>query len=148
MSNNPNATKRQMDVSWDDWDGSSAAPEDPRSQPVGINPHHGGEHVTKSQLQAEGEKIIAGAHTGSGRQPTNEELFGHLVKPKEDLEKMESDWDNFFNNIHEEAQKPVDETVKKHLPPALQEEAWESGKSFNDIIGEEEARKRGKHVGR
>ena len=145
--NNPNASQREMEVDWSDWNGSSAQPEDPLSQPVGINPHHGGEHVTKEDLRKEGEKIIAGAKMGPGRQPTNEELFGHLVRPKEDLEKMEDDWNNFFNNGFEEVKKPVDERVREQLPPQL-DEAWESGKSFNDIIGEEEARKRGKYVGR
>ena len=146
MSNDPNASKREMDVDWGDWNGSSAAPEDPQSQPVERDCHKGGENITKEDLRKDGEKIIAGARTGSGRQPTNDELFGHLVRPAEDLEKMEADWNNFFSKNFEEVQKPVDETVKAQLPPQLQEEAWESGKSFNDIIGEEAARERGKKV--
>lgn len=145
--NDPNASKRQMEVDWSDWSGSSAAPEAAQSAPVERDCHKGGEHITKEDLRKDGEKIIAGARTGSGRQPTNDELFGHLVKPADDLEKMEKDWDNFFNDSMEEARKPVDEIVKSQLPQQL-EEAWESGKSFNDIIGEEEARKRGKFVGR
>ena len=64
---------------------------------------------------------------------------------------MEKDWENFFDNVSaaaKEACDNTDENVKKTLPPELQEEAWESGKSFNDIIGEEEAHERGKYVGR
>lgn len=146
-TNDPNATKRELEVDWSDWNGSSAAPEAAQSRPVERDCHKGGEHITKEDLRKDGEKIIAGAHTGGGRQPTNEELFGHLAKPAEDLAKMEADWNNFFNDSLSEVQKPVDEIVKSQLPPQL-EEAWESGKSFNDMIGEEEARKRGKFVGR
>ena len=144
--NDPNASKRQMDVDWSDWNGSSVAPEDPLSQPVERDCHKGGESITKEDLRKDGEKIIAGAIRGPGRQPTNQELFGHLVKPIEDLEKMEADWNNFLNTSINDARKPVDDIVKSQLPPQL-EEAWTSGKSFNDIIGEEEARKRGKYVG-
>jgi len=150
--NNPNASQRQQEVDWSDWNGSSVQPEDFKSQPVGINPHHGGQHVTKEDLRKDGEKIIAGAKaitaaTKGIRQPTDEELFGHLVRPKQELEQMEKDWNNFFNDTLQEARKPIDEKIKKQLPVKL-EEAWESGRSFNDIIGEEEARKRGQYVGK
>lgn len=148
MSNNPNASKREQEVDWSDWNGSSAAPEAAQSQHVETNCHKGGEHITKEDLRKDGEKIIAGAKMGDGRQPTDQELFGHLVQEEGALEEMEKNWDNFFNNTLGDMQKPVDEIVKAQLPPELQDEAWESGKSFNDIIGEEEARKRGKYVGR
>jgi hypothetical protein len=148
MINDPNATKRQTEVDWSDWNGSSVAPEDELSQPVERDCHKGGEHITKEDLRKDGEKIIAGARMGDGRQPTNEELFGHLVRPKEDLEKMEDDWNNFFNNSLEGARKPVDDVVKAQLPPQLQEEAWPSGTSFNDMLDEEEVKNRGKFVGR
>ena len=144
--NNPNATQRQMDVDWSDWNGSSAAPEAPQSAPVERDCHKGGEHITKEDLRKDGEKIIAGAFTGAGRQPTNEELFAHLVRPAEDLEKMEKDWENFFNQSFEEVQKPVDDIVKSQLPPELQKE-WTGG-SYNDLLSEEEVEERGKYVGR
>lgn len=147
MKNNPNASKRECDISWDDWNGKSIQPEALQSMPVGINPHHGGEHVTKAELRAEGEKIIEGAKRAGFKQATNEELFGHLIKSKEEINKMEKDWENFFNDTMQEARKNVDNRVKRVLPPELQEQEWHGG-SYNDMLSEEEVKERDKYVGK
>jgi len=153
MANNPNATKREMEVSWDDWNGKVEKLEHHLSRPVERDCHKGGENVTKEDLRKEGEKIIEGARaitekTKNIRQPTDQELFGHLVKTQEELDEMEKAWENFFNDTLNEAREDIDEKVKKELPPELQEEAWPSGTSFNDMLSDEEKEERGRYVGR
>ena len=145
--NNPNASQRQMDVDWSNWSGKCDNIEHSLSQPVERDCHKGGEHVTKDELRKEAEKIIQSARQGPLAQATDEQLFGHLVKSNEELEQMEKDWENFFNDTLGEARKPVDEKVAKELPPELLEEAWPSGTSFNDMLSAEEVEKRGKYIG-
>ena len=146
--NNPNATKRQMEVDWSDWEdtrdwsGKAAEPESELSKPVEYNCHKGGEKVTKEELRKEAEKIIEGARNNGFRQATDEELFGHLVVSEEEMEKAEKDWENLIKDTLNAARQPIDDKNKNGL-----DEAWESGKSFNELLDEEEVKKRDMFVG-
>lgn len=48
----------------------------------------------------------------SPRQPTDEELFGHLVTPEEDQEKLEKSWGNILNDWMIAAQQPLNARFK------------------------------------
>jgi hypothetical protein len=66
-------------------------------------------------------------------QPTNEQLFGHLVTSPEQLEKMEKTWDNRFNDFFSEVRKPV-ETQSA-------DKSWGSrGPIWEETLTEEEQR--------
>ena len=41
------------------------------------------------------------------KQPTDQEMFGHLVSSDEELQKKESEWGNTMNNWFAEANKPI-----------------------------------------
>ncbi len=70
-------------------------------------------------------------------QATDEELFGHLVKTKEQIEKAEIEYEDKLNKWYTEANKNVDN----------QEIEWASGKSFNESLTEQERLKRNMHLG-
>ena len=79
------------------------------------------------------------------RQPTNAEMQAAarqmgLVKSEEELAQLQKDWENRLNDFHNEANKPVEPQLSKT------DEAWASGKSFNDTLTEEERSERNKFV--
>ena len=79
------------------------------------------------------------------RQPTNAEMEAAaqqmgLVKSEEELAQLQKDWENRLNDFHSEANKPVESQLSKT------DEAWASGKSFNDTLSEEERTNRNKFV--
>jgi hypothetical protein len=78
----------------------------------------------------------------SQRQPTNEELFGHLVVSEEQVKKAEENWNNTFNNHFDLLKKPIEnQRSKENLE-------WGKGKSFNSTLTEEERRARASYVGK
>jgi hypothetical protein len=80
---------------------------------------------------------------GVPQQPTNEQLFGHLVKSEEQIQKEEEMYKSrldFYNDwaagrIKTSGEKPEDN------------EAWGSGTSFNSTLSPEELKKRNTHTG-
>ena len=80
---------------------------------------------------------------GNKLQPTDEELFGHLVVSKEQLEKKEQEWRDTFNKHFRGSGENVDHLNKSEK---LDFE-WEDGKSFNDYLSEKEVSERNKIVG-
>lgn len=57
------------------------------------------------------------------RQPTDEELFGHLVADEETVKKSEENWHNSINNWLHEANKPINSRFKT---PEEEQEYWDS----------------------
>lgn len=76
---------------------------------------------------------------GIQRQPTDEEMFGHLVVTEEQVAKAKADWDNPLQGFYYAAMKPV-------IPEEEQELEWGSGKSFNSMLSDEERVKRNMYV--
>jgi hypothetical protein len=75
------------------------------------------------------------------KQPTNEELFGHLVVPEEKLQKAEEEWQNKIGDFYKEAAKPLEkQDSRENLD-------WGNGGSFNDSLTPEELAERNKHIG-
>jgi hypothetical protein len=76
---------------------------------------YGAGKVKKSEddVRAEGlAKMMSGMgipmHSDSWRQPTDQELFGHLVVSEEQATLAKSKWDNHFSNFFNEVTKPVE----------------------------------------
>lgn len=67
------------------------------------------------------------------KQPTNEELFGHLTITEEQVKKAEQEWDNKFQSGYKEAVKPID--------PNHEDREWGMRKSFVDNLSPEELKK-------
>lgn len=65
------------------------------------------------------------------KQPTDEELFGHLVVTEEMVKKAEEEWNNRSNNAFNAMKAPI--TSKQD-----QNHEWANGKSFNDSLTREE----------
>jgi hypothetical protein len=73
-------------------------------------------------------------------QPTNEELFGHLVITEEEAKKQEEVWRNRFASLS--FKKPIDTLNKCQIS----DRKWEQGKSFNSMLTEEELLERNRHT--
>jgi len=79
---------------------------------------------------------------GNKLQPSDKELFGHLVVSEEELQKREDHWNNTFNRHLSGINKPIDELNKNDKLDFN----WEDGKSFNDYLSEKEVDKRNKSI--
>lgn len=72
-------------------------------------------------------------------QPTDEQMFGHLVPAEEELQKAANEWDNKIDGFYKAAQTPI-------IPKEKEQLEWGDGASFNDSISEEERLKRNMHA--
>ena len=86
------------------------------------------------------EEIAAAIMHGAQRQPTDEEMFGHLVVSEEQVAKAKDEWDNTLQGFYDAARKPV-------LKKSEDDVDWGSGKSFNSTLSDEERLKRNMHTG-
>ncbi len=97
------------------------------------NPVHVGENIMSNQLA----NLMAGrAMLGAPppKQPTNQEMFGHLVPSEEQIAKAEAKWNNTMNWL-EEASKPI---ASRFASPEEEEAYWSSikvGGSKKDDFG-------------
>jgi hypothetical protein len=85
------------------------------------NPVSKGEDALANQLSS----VMAGKNMLGIKpppQPTNEQMFGHLVPSEEQLQKAEHDWNNRFNWL-QEAMKPISSRFKT---PEEEEAYWRS----------------------
>lgn len=86
---------------WTDlYKGNVGQPEDPLSKSV--------ESGTGADILNKQFSQLAKNTQEAAPQPTDEQLFGHLVVSEEEMKKRESDWENVINNWHREAAKPVE----------------------------------------
>ncbi len=100
----------------------------------------GGEQVTKSDIQKDVNFILGGFKQNGIRQPTDQEMFGHLIKTEAQAkaEQEASSWKN-PDSVFKELQKPIDNKVQD----------WGNGKPMIDWenMTEEEKAKRNSFVG-
>jgi hypothetical protein len=80
---------------------------------------------------------------GQKLQPTDEELFGHLVVSEEELQKRDQQWETTISDNLNKVREPVDNLNKNERLDFK----WEDGKSFNDYLSEAEVAERNKTVG-
>lgn len=96
-----------------------------------------------ADVSAEALKGIVPTSKEAPKQPSNEDLFGHLVVTEEMAKKAEEDWEDAIARNYREVVKPVDKLNKS----AVDDRVWEPGKSFNSMLTAEEVRQRNKHLG-
>jgi hypothetical protein len=80
------------------------------------------------------------------RQPTHAEQLAWakqagLIKSQEELDSLQKDWENRLNDFYKTAKKPIE---NQNSP---ENQAWGSGKSFNDNLSDEEKTQRNMYVG-
>lgn len=75
-------------------------------------------------------------------QPTNEEMFGHLVVSEEALAAKEAEWASGQQDKMKQLSMRID-----HLNKSKVEGSWATGKSFNSMLSKEELAARNGHVG-
>jgi len=82
------------------------------------------------------ERLAKSIVRDTPKQPTDEELFGHLVPTEEQIQKADHEWENKLQLGYEEASKPID--------PNHEDREWGMCKSFRDRLTEEELKKKKK----
>ena len=83
------------------------------------------------------EEVRAAIMHGVKQQPSDQQLFGHLVVTEEQVVKAEKEWNNQFNDFYENVKKPVE---KQDLSkgwgsrgPIWKEELTEEEKRISEI---------------
>jgi uncharacterized FlaG/YvyC family protein len=98
--------------------------------------------AAKEALMTGNLPVIGPAHS----QPTDEQMFGHLVKSEKEVVAAQENYENRMQKTVEALQKPVD-----HLNKSAVEVEWSYGKSFNSLLkeklSEKELAERNSHIG-
>lgn len=97
-----------MPKNWIDWDKTPLIePEHPLSRPLGREP---GPILKKGEIprKPSDEEIKKAILDNAPKQPSNEQLFGHLVVTEEQAVQAEKDWNNKFNDFFDLLKKPVE----------------------------------------
>lgn len=87
------------------------------------------------------EEITKAILAGAPKQPTDEEMFGHLVVSQEQIDKAKADFDNKIVDFFKEAQKPISGQTE------VIDEEWATGKSFNSMLSKSDLEKRNMYLG-
>lgn len=130
------------DKQWPDWsdfhaNGGAHNQESVQSQP--LKKTGKGSEIIDGQFEDMVSDITQGFEQPGIRQPTDEELFGHLVVSEEELTKQEESWDNLLIKWEQLAKSTqVDDN---------QNEEWGNGRSHNSYLSEDEVRQRNKYIG-
>ena len=92
----------------------AAAPVVPRQRgpSVVVNAYSAGDEDA-TRAKALGDKLLKMMAGPVKKQPTDQELFGHLVPTEEQIRAAEAKWGSGINDFFTEVQKPV-EQVQKH----------------------------------
>ena len=94
---------------------------------------------TDEEVRAE---IMRGMDKPGLRQPTDQELFGHLVVPQEAIDEAQKAFDTKIADFYAMASKPIAGGKTE-----VDDEEWANGKSFNSMLNREELLKRNMHLG-
>lgn len=108
----------------------------------GVDPLNKSEKLLKPGEVPKGqsnEEIAEYILRGAPKQPTDEELFGHLVVTEEMAKAAQDQWENGMNKTINDLNQPV-------VKPEDQQLEWGDGTSFNDTLSEQERLKRNMHV--
>lgn len=110
---------------------------------VGVDPLNKAEPRLKEgeePYRPTNEEIAKAVMYNAPKQPTDEEMFGHLVVSEEQLEKSKADWENKLQGFYDAATTPINESNE--------DVDWGSGQSFNSTLSDEERLKRNMHIER
>lgn len=99
----------------------------PRLQKGEIPDRPSNEEISKAILSGAKEK---------GAQPTDEQMFGHLVPTEEQVKKAKEEWENRINKS----------LTMPNIGAPLDDEEWGTGKSFNSTLSRAEILKRNMHL--
>jgi len=97
-----------------------------------------GADVAKEALTTGNLPIMSGSH----QQPTDQEMFGHLVKSEQEIKAAEKAWEQSFAKGFDKLKAPIDKLNKSDVG----KREWKPGKSFNSMLTEEELAERNKDV--
>lgn len=95
-----------------------------------------GADVAKEALTTGNLPIMSGSH----QQPTDQEMFGHLVKSEQEIKAAEKAWEQSFAKGFDKLKAPIDKLNKSDVG----KREWKPGKSFNSMLTEEELAERNK----
>jgi hypothetical protein len=91
-------------VDWSDWKPGQGEPESSLSQP--LKKTGKGKDIVSDQVK---DFLISDSKISNpGKQPTNEELFGHLVVTEKQATEHLAKWENTFNDFFSLASIPVE----------------------------------------
>ena len=118
--------------------GKNLKPEDPLSRP--LEKSSGKESIENGFNQLV-KDLVDGFKVPGVRQPTDKEMFGHLVKTQKDVDALKKDWDE---KLHAHIDWKHAKVVKNHSDEIGK---WSGRKSYNEIfksegMTEEELKKR------
>ena len=85
------------------------------------------------------EEIRKAVMHNAPKQPTDEELFGHLVVSEEMAKKAEENWNTKMNSAFEAMKAPI-------IKQEDEDHEWATGKSFNESLTREELEKRNMYI--
>lgn len=106
---------------WADWSdfikGDVGAPVDPRSKPVSVGPTLKKGEVPRRPSDMEIRKAILGNPTDPfgnpvPRQPTDQQMFGHLEVTEEMAKKATAEWEGTFTRFFKTKHDPVEKVAK------------------------------------
>jgi len=124
-------------IDWSDWKPGQGEPEHPLSKSL---------NSAKTGAEAVKEALTTGKLPSLGgeppKQPTDKEMFGHLIPSEEQLRKAQEDWENRFKTLG--FRGPVDGLNKSKVS----DREWKTGKSFNSLLSEEEKKERNQYIGK
>jgi hypothetical protein len=102
-----------MPKEWNDWSdlmkGKVGQPEDPRSKPVVTGPVLRKGEVPRRPSDAEIRGFIL---KDMPKQPTNQQLFGHLEVTEEMAKKAREEWESTFTKFFKSKHEPIEKNQK------------------------------------
>lgn len=94
---------------WPDWSdlmkGDVGEPAHPLSKPVKAGPVLAKGEVPRKPTDEEVRKAIM---AGAPKQPTDQQMFGHLVVSEEQVKAAETKWNDTFNSFYKAVKEPID----------------------------------------
>jgi hypothetical protein len=145
------------DKKWPDWSDFYKSKEDYKHKPsalwvndpsVGVAPKGDakpllakGEVPTAPTDEEIRSAIMNGMDKPGLRQPTDEELFGHLVVKQEQIDAAVVEFENRINNTINKLHAPITGKTQED------DSEWANGKSFNSTLNKEELAKRNMYLG-
>lgn len=103
----------------------------------------GGTKLKKGEVphKPTNEEITTAILKNAPKQPTDEEMFGHLVPTEDQIKKAEEQWEDVFKNHFNQLKEPLEKQDSKDNIE------WGNGKSFNSTLSPKELKARNSYSG-
>lgn len=122
---------RERDVDWSDWNGRAEEPEHPMSRPLDEGIKTGADAA--AQALATGDIPVL---VDAPKQPTDEQLFGHLEVTQEQADAAHKEWDTKISGFYK--QDNLNDIDRLNGGDDRLDFEWEEGKSFEQCLREHE----------